>query len=107
MRGHVFRGRLFILGFCLGDDFLLAAGVLVIAAETGAWGLDLLGVPVLLDGNVIQLSRVTLGVTEACSGIRSLISLLALAVAWSYLALSRPRARALLIVSAVPITIVA
>ena len=52
-----------------------------LAAENAAWALDLLGVPVLLDGNVIRLSQITLGVTEACSGIRSLISLLALAVA--------------------------
>ena len=77
------------------------------AAQNATAALESLGIPVLRDGNVIHLSRITLGVTEACSGIRSLISLLALAVAWSYVALSRPRARALLIVSAVPITIAA
>ena len=58
-----------------------------LAAEQAAWALDLLGVPVLLDGNVIHLSQISLGVTEACSGIRSLISLLAGAVAWAYLML--------------------
>src|SRR6185503_12102078 len=41
-----------------------------LAAANAAWTLDLLGVPVLLDGNVIHLSQITLGVTEACSGIR-------------------------------------
>ena len=33
-----------------------------LAAENAAWALDLLGVPVLLDGNVIRLSQITLGV---------------------------------------------
>lgn len=78
-----------------------------LAAQNAAWTLDWLGVPVLLDGNVIHLSQITLGVTEACSGIRSLISLLALAVAWAYLALNGAGTRLILIAAAVPITIVA
>jgi len=80
------RALAFPLGFCLFLVplpavlfYAITARLQNIAAETGAWGLDVLGVPVLLDGNVIQLSRVTLGVTEACSGIRSLITLVACA----------------------------
>jgi exosortase len=78
-----------------------------LAAANAAWTLDLLGVPVLLDGNVIHLSQITLGVTEACSGIRSLVSMLALAVAWGALTFGSPWATALLVASAVPITVVA
>jgi len=78
-----------------------------LAAQNAADALDLLGVAVLLDGNVIHLSQISLGVTEACSGIRSLISLLALAVAWASLTLSSAWAVAALVASAVPITIVA
>jgi exosortase len=78
-----------------------------LAARNAAWVLDSLGVPVLLDGNVIHLSDITLGVTEACSGIRSLISLLALASAWAFLTLSGVFATALFIAAAVPITIFA
>ncbi len=78
-----------------------------LAAQNAAWLLDMLGIPVLLDGNVIQLSNTSLGVTEACSGIRSLISLLALAVAWSYVTFKSRLSRAILIASAIPITIVA
>jgi exosortase len=78
-----------------------------LAAEQAAWTLDLLGVPVLLDGNIIHLSQISLGVTEACSGIRSLISLLAGAVAWAYLMLPRGWTTVLFVVSAVPITIFA
>lgn len=78
-----------------------------LAAQNSASMLELLGVPVLLDGNIIYLSHISLGVTEACSGIRSLISLLALAVAWAYLTLRSPWAFAALVLSALPITIVA
>jgi exosortase len=78
-----------------------------LAAEQAAWTLDLLGVPVLLDGNVIHLSQITLGVTEACSGIRSLISLLASAVAWAYLTLPLGFIALAFVLLAIPITIFA
>ena len=78
-----------------------------LAAQNAASSLDLLGVPVLLDGNVLHLSQISLGVTEACSGVRSLISLLALAVGWVYLTFDGVWARLLLVASAVPITILA
>jgi len=78
-----------------------------LAAQNAAWTLESLGVPILLDGNVIHLSQISLGITEACSGIRSMISLLALAVAWAYLALPGLWSRAILVASAVPITVVA
>jgi exosortase len=77
------------------------------AARNAAGILDLLGVPVLLDGNIIHLSQISLGVTEACSGIRSLISLLAVAVAWASLTLPSLWAILILVASAVPITIIA
>jgi exosortase len=78
-----------------------------LAARQAAWTLDLLGVPVILDGNVIHLSQLTLGVTEACSGIRSLVSLLGGAVAFAYLALPGGWMALAFVASTVPITIVA
>ncbi len=77
------------------------------AAQQAAWTLDLLGVPVFLDGNIIHLSQISLGVTEACSGIRSLISLLGGAVAWAYLLLPAGWPTAAFVASTLPITIVA
>lgn len=78
-----------------------------LAAQNAVWTLDLLGIPVFRDGNVIHLSQISLGVTEACSGIRSLISLLALAVAWAYLVLPGIWPMVILAAAAIPITIVA
>jgi exosortase len=87
--------------------YAMTARLQNIAAESGAWALDLLGVPILLDGNVIHLSRLTLGVTEACSGIRSLITLVALGVAWAHLMLPKFWMQAVFVISVLPITIVA
>ena len=78
-----------------------------LAAQNAAWILDHMGVPVLIDGNVIHLSHISLGVTEACSGIRSLISLLALALAWAALALPGTVTMAIFALVTIPITIVA
>ena len=86
--------------------YAMTARLQNIAAESGAWALDLLGVPIFLDGNVIHLSRVTLGVTEACSGIRSLITLVAFGVAWGYLMLPKLWMRLVLVASVLPIAIV-
>jgi len=78
-----------------------------LAARNAAWTLDTLGVPVLLDGNIIHLTKQSLGVAEACSGIRSLISLLSVAVAWAALTLPGVLAMAVFVAAVIPITIVA
>jgi len=87
--------------------YAVASPLQSLAARNAASLLDLLGVPVLLDGNVIHLSQISLGVTEACSGIRSLISLLALAVAWAALTIPGIWGKTLLVASTVPITVAA
>ncbi len=69
--------------------------------------LTLFGVPVLREGNIIQLPTVTLEVAEACSGIRSLMSLGALAVIYGYFLEPRILGRVLLALSAIPIAVVA
>jgi len=67
--------------------------------------LKLVGVVVLREGNIIMFPATTLEVADACSGIRSLISLLALAVAFAFFLRITPWKRWLLICSAVPIAI--
>jgi exosortase len=67
--------------------------------------LDILRVPNVCEGNVLYLANFTAGVAEACSGIRSLISMLAFAVLIGYLLRLSWRARLILVVTAVPITL--
>jgi exosortase len=66
-----------------------------------------LGIPVLREGNVLQLSSRTLEVAEACSGIRSLTSLLMLAVVLGFFSEQRAGGRVLIALAAVPLAIVA
>ena len=69
--------------------------------------LELVGVPVLREGNVIQLPSMTLEIVEACSGIRSLVSLATLAVIYGYFLEPRVGRRVILVVAAVPIAVIA
>lgn len=78
-----------------------------LASDLAAWFLRLFNVPVLQNGNVLQLSNMSLEVVEACSGIRSLISLGTLAIIYGYLMESRNSIRVLLAVAAVPIAVLA
>lgn len=67
--------------------------------------LGLIHVPVLLEGNILILPNYTLQVAEACSGIRSLLSLMALIVGYGYFAERRNWLRVLLVALTVPIAI--
>jgi exosortase len=69
--------------------------------------LRMAGVPVLQNGNIIQLPNMALDVVEACSGIRSLISLSVLAIIYGYLLESSYVIRALLLAASVPIAVLA
>jgi exosortase len=73
------------------------------ASQFGAALLESRHVPVVLSGNVIHLPGRSLFVTEACSGLRSLTSLLALGVLIGGLWLRSPWLRLGLVLLAVPI----
>jgi exosortase len=79
----------------------------LLASRLASSFLELAGVPVLRDGNVLVMSNYSLEVVEACSGIRSLMSLTALAIAYGYLTEPRWWVRYLLVVLMVPIAIAA
>ena len=61
----------------------------LLASKAAGVGLNLIGVPHLRQGNIIHLPGYSLEVAEACSGLRSLVSLLALGAA--YARLTQPR----------------
>jgi len=77
------------------------------ASKVAARSLYLFGIPVLREGNIIQMANTSLEVAEACSGIRSLISLLALSVVFAFLSQKTTLKRVLLILSTFPIAIIA
>ena len=69
--------------------------------------LPLLGVPVLNEGNVIELPIMKLEVAEACSGIRSLMSLFTLAVFYGYFLERTTTRRVILAIASIPIAVTA
>jgi len=77
------------------------------ASRLAAGGLVALGIHTVRQGNLLMLPNCTLNVVEACSGIRSLLSLLAAAVAYGYLAESSTWKRVALAVASIPIAIAA
>lgn len=69
--------------------------------------LPLFGVPVLRDGNIIQLPSMQLEVAEACSGIRSLMSLFAVAIFYGYFLERVTWRRVVLALASIPIAVIA
>jgi exosortase len=76
------------------------------ASRFATFWLQLANVPVLREGNVLILPNYQLEVVEACSGIRSLMTLITLAIAYGYLVESRRWVRWVLVLLMVPIAIV-
>lgn len=125
MLGVLAGGILFLLGFPHLRRLAFPLGVLllmiplpaivfnqiafplqILASQLGVAALRVGGIPVLREGNVIVLASTTLEVAEACSGIRSLISLLTLGVLYGYISGYRPLRRTLLALATIPIAIV-
>jgi exosortase len=76
------------------------------ASRLGANGLVAVGIHTIREGNLLILPNCTLEVVEACSGVRSLLSLLAAVVAYGYLAEASNWKRGVLALSTIPIAIV-
>ena len=79
----------------------------ILASKVAAWSLPLCGVPVLREGNIISLPAMPLEVAQACSGIRSLLSLTTLAIMYGYLLEKRVAIRVALALGSIPIAVVA
>ena len=79
----------------------------ILASKLSAWILPLLGVPVLREGNVINLPAMPLEVADACSGIRSLLSLACLSIMYGYLLEKRTSIRIILALASIPIAVAA
>lgn len=77
------------------------------ASQLATAMLRVAGVVVNLQGNVIQLVSGQLFVEEACDGLRSLVTLVTLAVIYGYLMERRVRVRVALVFLAIPIAVFA
>lgn len=66
---------------------------------------QLFQIPIYREGNVIHLPNYTMQVVQACSGLRSMISLLTLSAIFSYLTMRSNVLRSILFVSGIPIAI--
>jgi exosortase A len=79
----------------------------LVASRFGEVVVRLFDIPVLREGNVITLANTQLEVAEACSGIRSLISLLTLGIVYGYFMDKRTWVRVLVALCTIPVAIVA
>ena len=124
--GAIVGGVLFVLGWKHLRALVFPIGVLLLmipipaiiyyqivfplqllASQVGETSLHLAGIPVLREGNILILANTSLAVAEACSGIRSLISLLTLGIVLGYFTDPRPSVRLLIAISTVPVAIIA
>jgi exosortase len=79
----------------------------LLASRAAESTIDLLQIPVIREGNVLILPQQTLNVVEACSGIRSLLTLTFLSLVYGYFFEKRNWVRVVLFCSTIPIAIVA
>ncbi len=78
-----------------------------LASQFAEVSLSMLGIPVLREGNVLELASQKLNVVEACSGIRSLLSLGFLSLIYGYFFETKRWIRTVLFFSTIPIAIFA
>jgi exosortase len=77
------------------------------ASQVAEYCLLLLNIPVLRDGNILELASQKLSVAEACSGIRSLLMLTFLSLVYAYFFDSKVWMRWALFLCTIPIAILA
>jgi len=111
--GDGFRLCLFplvFLFFMVPIPYILYDAIAFPLKMTASWfgehTLNLAGVPVFREGNIMILPNLQLEVADACSGIRSLISLMTLATATSYFMTLGGARGGVLFLSAIPVSIV-
>ena len=79
----------------------------IFASASAETVLNWIGIPVLRDGNILELPHERLSVVEACSGIRSLLSLAFLSLVYAYFFDRRVAMRWVLLGATIPIAIAA
>lgn len=78
----------------------------LLASKITATIMNLIGMGVVRQGNILHIQGYSLEVAEACSGIRSLISLLALGALYAHMTQNRFSGKLLLFLSTIPIAVI-
>jgi exosortase len=79
----------------------------ILASQLATEALQVVGIPVIREGNILELPSQPLSVVEACSGIRSLLSLTFLSLVFGYFFEKRAWVRVVLFFATIPIAILA
>jgi exosortase len=77
----------------------------LLVTKVSVLSMKALGIVVLQEGNILMFPNITLEVADACSGLRSIMSLLALGAAYAFVLHTKTRDRIILILSTLPIAI--
>jgi exosortase len=83
----------------------LTASLQTVAARTAELALFAAGVPVYRDGNILELPAATLQIAQACSGLRSVVSLASVGVLLAWATPGSPPRRAALAAATIPIAV--
>lgn len=107
----VFAFPLFLLFFMVPIPTVLYNQITfplqLLASRVAETAIGLTGIPVIREGNVLELAEQKLNVVEACSGIRSLLTLTFLSLVYGYFAEKKTWIRVVLFFATIPIAIVA
>ena len=108
---RIFAFPLFLLFFMVPIPAIIYTRITfplqILASQVAEFSLNLLGIPVMREGNVLELASMKLNVVEACSGIRSLLSLTFLSLVYGYFFEISGGIRLILFLSTIPIAIAA
>ena len=84
---------------------MLTIKLQLISTELGVAMIQLMGVPVFVEGNIIDLGTYKLQVAEACSGLRYMLPLLCMSFLVAYLYRAPFWKRAIVVLSSIPLTL--
>ncbi|MEZ5830891.1 MAG: VPLPA-CTERM-specific exosortase XrtD [Dongiaceae bacterium] len=95
----------FALPLANAFQVVLTAALQLVSSMGAVAVIRAFGIPVLREGNIIDLGQIRLQVAEACSGLRYLFPLGTFAFLCAYLYVGHPVKKAIVFLSSVPITI--
>lgn len=88
-------------------EIALAQPLRRLATTVTTYVLQTIGYPAIAEGNVIHIEQLRLGVVDACSGLGMMVTFFTLATAMALVVQATPVEKSLIIVSAIPIALLA